>query len=541
MGVLSKNISASAGARRGLVALCFAGVLALGVFASGVGATYGGVKRLSAGQVNGNGAFAAHFLGASADGSRVFFQTTEKLVAADIDNVTDIYERFGSTTQRVSAGQVNGNGAIAPEFVDASADGSRVFFETTESLVADDTDGEVDVYERSGGTTKKVSIGNSTVCCNGAQFDGASADGSRVFFHTFEQLTVDDTDSSPDVYEHVGTTTQRVSAGQINGNNETGSWEARFAGASADGTKVFFHTREQLVAADGDGDQDVYRRFGGTTTKISPGDSTDGGCVGCVFPADFVDASDDGSRVLFHTSQKLTGDSDTRQDVYEVSSGGLARVSSGQVNGNGPFDAVFAGASANGATVFFYSDESLVSGDTDGSRDIYQRSGGQTKRVSAGAINGNLAFTVSFEGASADGSRVFFETQEPLVAGDTDGAQDVYERSGGSTKRVSAGQVNGNGPFGADFAGASADGTRVFFQTIEQLVRDDANPSDIASLDVYERASSQTSLVTYPGTAFNANFVGESTDASAVFFETDEKVKNDTDSATDVYGVYLVP
>src|SRR5437773_1104170 len=79
--------------------------------------------------------------------------------------------------------------------------------------------------------------------------------------------------------------------------------------------------------------------------------------------------------------------------------------------------------------------------------------------VSAGEINGNGAFDTAFSGASADGSRVFFTTGEKLVAGDTDASHDVYERSGGSTKRVSAGQINGNGSFDAYFEGASADGT----------------------------------------------------------------------------------
>jgi hypothetical protein len=524
--------------RRSRAVLCFAGVLALGVMVTGAGATHSGVKRISAGQINSNGPFNAAFLGASVDGSRIFFQTTEKLVAADTDNVMDIYERSGSTTQRVSAGQVNGNGAIAPEFVDASANGTKVFFETTESLVPEDSDGEVDIYERSGGTTKKTSIGNSTVCCAGAQFDGASVDGSRVFFHTFERLTAEDTDDAPDVYERVGATTQRVSVGQINGNS---GFEARFRGASADGTKVFFTSQEQLVAGDMDGDHDVYQRSGGATTKISPGNGTPppdptGG------EAAFDNASTDGTRVVFNTAERLVAaDTDHAKDLYELSTGGLARVSTGQVNGNGELDAVFAGASADGKRIFFYSDETLVSGDTDSQRDIYERSGGQTKRVSAGAVNGNLASTVFFEGASADGTRVFFETEEPLVAGDTDGGADVYQRAGGATKRVSAGQVNGNGPFAADFVGASADGTRVFFHTSEQLVQDDPNPSNVTSLDVYERASSQTSLVTYPGTAVDASFAGASVDGSAVFFETMERIKNDADNAIDIYGVYIAP
>jgi hypothetical protein len=66
-----------------------------------------------------------------------------------------------------------------------------------------------------------------------------------------------------------------------------------------------------------------------------------------------------------------------------------------------------------------------------------------------GEVNGNGAFGAGFEAASADAGRVFFETAERLVSADTDAAQDIYERSAETTTLISAGQVNGNGAFGA--------------------------------------------------------------------------------------------
>ncbi len=61
------------------------------------------------------------------------------------------------------------------------------------------------------------------------------------------------------------------------------------------------------------------------------------------------------------------------------------------------------------------------------------------------------------------------------MAADTDNAWDVYQRFNGTTTRISTGAINGNGAFGASFAGASADGTRVFFTTSEQLVASDTD------------------------------------------------------------------
>ena len=72
-------------------------------------------------------------------------------------------------------------------------------------------------------------------------------------------------------------------------------------------------------------------------------------------------------------------------------------------------------------------------------------------RSSIGAINGNGAYDAVFVGVSADASKVFFETSEQLEAGDTDTKTDVYQRSGGVTSRLSAGAINGNGADDADF------------------------------------------------------------------------------------------
>ena len=96
-------------------------------------------------------------------------------------------------------------------------------------------------------------------------------------------------------------------------------------------------------------------------------------------------------------------------------------------------------------------------------------------------MNGNGPQDASFAGASFDGSHVFFQTAEPLVGADSDAAIDLYERSGGTTTLVSRGAVNGSGPLDAYYAGASTDGSRVFFQTAEPLVGADADTSS----DVY--------------------------------------------------------
>ena len=74
-------------------------------------------------------------------GTRVFFQTDEKLVTADTDSSLDVYMRESGTTTLVSTGPGAGaNGAFDSLFAAASTDGSRVFFITRGALVGGDTD-----------------------------------------------------------------------------------------------------------------------------------------------------------------------------------------------------------------------------------------------------------------------------------------------------------------------------------------------------------------------------------------------------------------
>jgi sugar lactone lactonase YvrE len=72
----------------------------------------------------------------------VFFDTASRLVTADHNGTTDVYE-YGVRPTLISPG----DGAFNARFVDASDDGSNVFFQTDEGLVSQDTDGNLDVYD----------------------------------------------------------------------------------------------------------------------------------------------------------------------------------------------------------------------------------------------------------------------------------------------------------------------------------------------------------------------------------------------------------
>jgi hypothetical protein len=79
--------------------------------------------------------------------------------------------------------------------------------------------------------------------------------------------------------------------------------------------------------------------------------------------------------------------------------------------------------SADGSRVFFDSPDPLVGGDVDGKRDVYEWENGHLFLISSGT---NTRDSVYFDN-STSGSDVFFTTDEGLISSDRDGAGDLYD------------------------------------------------------------------------------------------------------------------
>jgi hypothetical protein len=480
-------------------------------------------RKVSTGPTGSNSAFDAFYAGASADGRRVFFSTREQLVAGDSDHAADLYVRdtVANTTALVSAPDESceeescGNAELNASFVQRgiAADGSWAFFITGEALSAEDGDEVADVYRRDVLTeeTTLVSAGDPSCAGEGCgdgpaavlSFDDASADGNRVTFHSEEKLNAVDSDGvQPDIYQRdveAGTTALVSVAGTC----PAGSCVPAYGGSSPDGAHVIFETSDRIGAADEDGSQDVYDWSGGTPALVSIGPAGDNGAEPATFPgvvSGFPGISADGSRVFFETDEGFGADGDGVGDVYERAGGVTTLISQRDPScgpgtcGNSGFPVSFRWISPDdpSSPVVIGTQESLNPVDSDKANDVYSRAVGATTLLSTGPAGGNAEKNASFAGASHDGSHVFFLTAEPLLALDEDTSSDIYDGSGGSADLVSIGPVGGNGPFSSGLAGVSEEGSHAFFTTDERLTADD---EDGEERDVYEHSPSETRLV----------------------------------------------
>ena len=386
----------------------------------------------------------AHYEGISADGSIAFFSTVDKLVPGDTDLKRDVYERsFDATvgsyvTRDVSVGPTGGNNAFDAQYLGNDESGLRVFFSTAERLTAEDTDSASDIYVRNllEGKTALVSAGDSSCAaskCGHADIaavavgGGVVPSGDRVFFASDERLSAADEDTAIDVYARdlgAGATTL-VSVG-------TGAEPALFLGASASGSRAIFTTAAALVAQDQDAETDLYLRdLSGGETKLVSTPGSVGACpVGLSCQPTNSGISANGAHVLFETNERISGeDTDSKQDVYDWSGGATALASRGASPGNGTDNALFEGASADGSAVFFSTDEQL-GGDTDGAKDVYVRRGGSSTELVSGGDGSCEAISycqkpAALRWVSADGATAVVSSEEPLTAEDGDASFDV--------------------------------------------------------------------------------------------------------------------
>lgn len=152
----------------------------------------------------------------SPDGRAMIIQSVARLTAYDNTDPSSgtptrqVYRYAADTGEltcvscRPDGSAPSGNATITPPAWVAniprnlSADGRRVFFDSADALVPEDTNGRTDVYEWADGKVALVSDGRSE---SDARFQDASADGNDVFFATRARLVSTDADDHYELYD----------------------------------------------------------------------------------------------------------------------------------------------------------------------------------------------------------------------------------------------------------------------------------------------------------------------------------------------------
>ena len=336
-------------------------------------------------------------------------------------------------------------------------------------------------------------------------FVGATNDGKTDYFRTAAQLSPEDHDHSTDLYawnesdpEHLklisigtygeaGNTDACVVPTVKNRNNEDVPWNGGkcnievidfieycgvkgkisegFSGgqggncysdqaiASKSGD-IYFSSPEELIAGKGEpGQANLYLWRKGTlryVTTLKPGRvctnlELASGCA--TGPVARMQVTPDGSHMAFVTNSQITGyNNNGKTEMYTyLPETGQITCASCRPDGQPPVGEVL--ASQNGlfqtydGRVFFSTEDPLVPRDTNEVEDVYEFTEGRAQLITAGTgmvlkgFNGytGLQTSTGLVGVSANGTDVYFNSLDSLVTQDHNGAQfKIYDaRTGG--------------------------------------------------------------------------------------------------------------
>jgi len=321
-----------------------------------------------------------------------------------------------------------------------------------------------------------------------AVFQGASADGSKVFFTTEQELLSGQ--STENIYEYdfdngAGNRIVLVSGGS------TDPKVQGVVGISEDGSHVYFVAQGLLTSAKNGAGQEA--KAGADNMYVFERDAAypDGRTqfVGelCSGPEESGTVSDAGCPANLNTAHRGGSETAGAAAPHNDTSlwDGRDAERPAQITPNGEFLAFDSYASltadktSTAQAVYLYdaATGSVVRAST--GQNGYDNNGNNnaySATVKEGAHSGveDPATDVSDDGTvSEDGSYVFFDSAEALTPQAVAGVEHVYEYHEGQVYLISDGQDEG----GAVFEGATLSGSDVFLRSDEALVRQDASPN----------------------------------------------------------------
>jgi hypothetical protein len=387
----------------------------------------------------------------SDDGSHLVFGSEQEIQSGghDEDGNVTVYSRdlAAGTTEVVStdeagtplSGQVGG--------LDVSSDGSRVLVGTEVSSEAGNTYWHL--YLHLSGQQQSVDLMPFNFE-DGALFDGMTADGSKVFFTTTDKLLAQDTDESADVYEAdvdgPGNLSLRLvslhnsgAASNSDGCTPTGEWNtlsggpncsaASFAGgsglASGDGTFYFLSPEDLDTGAEANevnlyvvtppGNPEFVATIGETEAVKNAVSQTDIHSYG-----DFQ-VSPNGRYAMFATREPLDESYNNREHLevyrFDAQTDASDCVSCIQTEAAALSDSSLPAHGLgllDDGRVFFNSNEQLVLRDQNGLQDAYEWEQGTVRLISSGVS----PYDSGLLSVSRDGMDAFFFTREQLVPED---------------------------------------------------------------------------------------------------------------------------
>jgi hypothetical protein len=430
------------------------------------------------------------------------------------DNITGVFRLLGPGVAR---------------FADATADDSRIIFESRGQLLPSATPNVVNLYEWADGQLSVVGIlpaseggkapAKGSVAGPGGPALGGAAGGATGKFYTQNTISAE---GARVFFSDAGTGRIYMREPEVARTIPISAGPAYWRAATADGSEVFYTEGEDLYRFNVHQFAESKKPESEALTEAR--EALTSGAAGVL--GTLGTATESGSYVYFVATGVLADNENGNKEIAEASKRNLYEWHNGEtifiarLSTEGEYDeygwhdfysshlgiAPATGEKSSrvtpdGATVLFASRARLTSYDNADQGELYLYDAASRKltcvscnpsgvpATGPASLAGSLLIAATPErdafltrNLSADGSRVFFQTKEALVPQDTNGQTDVYEwergGAGGRLYLISTGQSGDQSYFGD----ASADGKDVFFFTRQPLVGQDQDQND----DLYD-------------------------------------------------------
>jgi hypothetical protein len=427
-------------------------------------------------------------VGMSDDCNRIVFSTEYRYPGVTGAGIDRLYEWDEGTLTGIGlvpgetgpvAVEAEGGGGSGSFLGAVSRDGSRIFYSARRVVAGNPGDagevGKTGIFARDGGATVvDVSASETTTPDEGATFQGATPDGSQVYFTANAGLTSNSSIAGTDLYEYdfaTSTLTDLSVASEAGGASVGG-----LVGFAENGSHVYFGAQGQLSPGKGrtyaenraNHSYSIYDvagsgvRYVGVVTQkdMAEGFSNTAvrnGALGGQ-SAWTSRVSPDGRFLLFESSANVTGyDSEGAKEVYLYDGQAPTEPTvcvSCRSDGNPPIRSFAEGKLEPGGvanplyaphslvmrdgqpTVFFRSLDALATNAVDGEYNLYEWSHGQVfliahQPLGTSGRNGQ-APQIQFAGASTDGTDLYFFDAAALNWENSEGRYAAWDaREGG--------------------------------------------------------------------------------------------------------------
>jgi hypothetical protein len=331
---------------------------------------------------------AAIYQGASADGSKVFFTTSQKLVNEDANEATDLYEYELATNRLVLV--TPGKEAQGAQVVRISSDGSHVYFVEIGALATKKPEQNENTWRNANGEVEHEKASET-----GENLYGYDTDNEELRFVAATGANRSGVKESSDVERYAQTTPDGrylvfSSPGQFAGDTNSAAVEAAYRydfdtgeltwiSQASPGLKTERESK-QLTANPNEGKGAVIAPVPGTEdgaeADIEDWNRAVTGCPKGVSETEQVQCPEgqyDGEYVIFTTAEKLQADDvNSAPDVYEWHDGTVAMISDGHDTQTESGTLIGAsGMSASGSDIDFFTHTALVGQDKDVLEDLY--------------------------------------------------------------------------------------------------------------------------------------------------------------------------